>query len=515
MLLIHRSLKSINADDDDNYDVITEWFDSIGKDNRGAKEGTRITYIKVLIEFCKFIKMTPYEIIEEAKAEKKKIIDIDDRAIKTYFVRYKRYIIEKNNAPKTLSKKMTALKSFFEVRNIEVPFRQTRIKEKSTLKENKHIPTREDIKEALQFASIRSKAIILLQASSGLASIDARNITIGQVKEGLAEDNIITFDLRRQKTGVDYITFCSPEATAAILAYMEYRNRPPFANTKEKINQYEKRRIHSDDDYLFINNKISDKYLESFDEKYRFISDQDLQHSYRVIDRSCEKQAPKGSFDYIRSHNMRKYFANTIKNCGLDYITIETFMGHKISGSLSFYTEANIEKLKESYIKVLPELMIIEEIETRTLDSYEYSYNQANIKINNLKTNAMMELYPFMYRIIEDSKEILLKYDKIIKLKSINAERFMNQIDEQYDEINTLIDDRKSNEEQLNNKKSEYISLINSINFQFKLNIPVSFDQLTYEYETIEKTKLKEIEDLDKCKYDFKFSNKIKLKNLT
>ncbi|KKG94958.1 tyrosine-type recombinase/integrase, partial [Methanosarcina mazei] len=454
-LIIERCLESIGANDDDNIDTITEWFSVIGKDDKGAKERTKLTYIRTLVEFCKFIDKTPYEFIMECKYEKMNVPDIDDRKIKRYFIKYKNAISD--NAPKTIQRKITTIKSFCQTRNIELPFNEKKTKLALPKDENKHIPTREEIKEALQFANIRNKAVILLQASSGLASADVRNITVRQVKEGLDEDNIITFDLRRQKTGVPYITFCSPEATAAILAYMEYRNRPPFANTKEKKDQYEKRRIRSDDDYLFINLKIYTEYLYQFDEKYRYITDQEIQHAYRLIERSCEKQAPKGTHSYIRSHNMRKFFANTIKNHGLDFITIETLLGHKVKGSLNNYTEVDIKLLKEQYMKVLPHLMILEDLETRTLDSYEYSYNQASIQISNIKSNAMMELYPYLYRIIEDSKEIKKKYDNIIKLKKMtDNEKAKKIIDNQYENIDQIMRDREWNEGELNHKKAEY-----------------------------------------------------------
>ncbi|HII80992.1 MAG TPA: tyrosine-type recombinase/integrase [Methanosarcina sp.] len=493
-LTIHKCLQTIEADDDDNIDVISEWFDAIGKENNGAKEKTQLSYIRTLIEFCKIINKTPYEIIEEAKVEKKKIIDIDDRAVKKYFVKYKRVIIEKNNAPKTISRKIATIKSFFEVRNIDVPIRQTKSRSSTPKKENKHIPTREDIKEALHFANIRNKAIILLQASSGLSSIDVRNIPVRTINEGLnQEDNIITFDMRRIKTDVDFITFCSPEATEAIKAYMEYRNRPPFANTQEKKDQYEKRRIRSDDDFLFINSKISDEYLVNFDENYRFISDQEIQHAYRLIERSCENKAPKGTHSFIRSHNMRKFFASTIRNHGLEFTTIETFLGHKVKGSLDNYTEADIKILKEQYMKVLPHLMILEDLEVKTLETYDYRLNSANIEIMNIQNTAMMELYPLKYEIMEQSKTIVAKYDTIIKLKKMDNKKLTNKIKSLFDEIKALKADRSQEEFELNQYITSYQKDIDNINKKYKVNIPATLDQLVYDWKPDEELKEKEL----------------------
>jgi integrase len=492
-LLIERYLGSIGANDNDNIDTIYEWFDVIGKvEGEGAKERTQLSYIRTLVEFCKFIEMTPAEFIKECKYEKINVPDIDDRKIKKYFIRYKRAISD--NASKTIQRKIATIKSFCQTRNIELPYNEKKTKNAYPKDENKHIPTREDIKEALQFANIRNKAIILLQASSGLSSIDVRNIPVRMVKEGLNEnDNIITFDWVRIKTGVDHVTFCSPEATEAIKAYMEYRNRPPFAKTQEKINQYEKRRIRSDDDFLFINSKISDEYLVNFDENYRFISDQEIQHAYRLIEKSCEKQAPKGTHSFIRSHNMRKFFANTVKNHLSDFVTLETFMGHKVQGSISHYTEADIQNLKEQYMKVLPHLMFLEDIEVKTLETYDYRLNQANIEIMNIQSAAMMELYPYVYRIKEDSKEIERRQRTIDRLKELDAEKFQKQIDSQYEKIDELISDRDVNEGELNYKKTEYQKQIDAVNLKYNVQIKATLDKLKYDYQKDEKEKMKEL----------------------
>lgn len=491
-LVIERCLESIGCNDDDNRDAIDEWFLSIGRDdNVGAKERTKLTYIRTLIEFCDFIKMSPYEFIKECKYEKMNVPDIDDRKIKRYFLKYKAALAD--NAPKTIERKIATIKSFCRVRNIELHYNEKKKRPEALPKdENKHIPTREDIREAVHHANTRNRAIILLQASSGLSSIDVRNLRYIDVKNP-DKNNIITFDGRRQKTDVPYITFCSPEATEAIQDYIKERKKLPTANTKEKKDQYEKRRIHSDNDYLFINMKVYTEYLFEFDEKYRFISDEEIQHAYRMIERSCEKQAPKGTHSYIRSHNMRKFFANTLKNHDVDYLTLEAFMGHKVQGSLDHYTEADIEKLKEKYMKVLPYLTILEDIETKTFDSYEYSYNRANIEINNIKSNAMMELYPYLYRIIEDSKEIMRKYENIIKLKKLNNEKAKKLIDNQFENIDQIIKDREWNEGELNHKKTEYQEQINAINKKYNVNIPANFDQLKYDYETAEQMKIKEV----------------------
>ena len=112
-LVIERCLESIGCNDDDNRDAIDEWFLSIGKkDGEYAKDRTKLTYIRTLVEFCNFINMSPDKFIEECKLEKRTIPDIDDRKIKRYFLKYKAALAD--NAPKTIERKIATIKAFVE-----------------------------------------------------------------------------------------------------------------------------------------------------------------------------------------------------------------------------------------------------------------------------------------------------------------------------------------------------------------------------------------------------------------
>jgi uroporphyrinogen-III synthase len=43
--------------------------------------------------------------------------------------------------------------------------------------------------------------------------------------------------IQRTKTGVDFVTFLSPEASRAILEYLDYRSREVKEATPKRINQ--------------------------------------------------------------------------------------------------------------------------------------------------------------------------------------------------------------------------------------------------------------------------------------
>lgn len=82
------------------------------------------------------------------------------------------------------------------------------------------------------------KPIILFIASSGCAKREVLNLTIGDYIEAISEytsethifdiiedlgdcENVVpTFHIRRQKTGKQFVTFCSPEAVRAINNYL-------------------------------------------------------------------------------------------------------------------------------------------------------------------------------------------------------------------------------------------------------------------------------------------------------
>ena len=83
--------------------------------------------------------------------------------------------------------------------------------------------THEEIHTLVQSASLRLKATILLMASSGMRIGALPNLSCKHLKK---KGDLYKIDVYNEQKGKgQYYTFCTPEATKAIDAYLEFRQR--------------------------------------------------------------------------------------------------------------------------------------------------------------------------------------------------------------------------------------------------------------------------------------------------
>jgi len=212
---------------------------------------------------------------------------------------------------------------------------------------------------------------MLAGASSGLSSNEIRNLRIKDFKKGYdPETEITTLKLTRGKVGFDFVTFFSPEASRAILEYLDYRERDAKAATPQREKQLNKQKILSDNGYLFIARNIHDEFLKTHNEELRKLSENALMKLYRSISEKAKKNTGKGFFNVIRSHTMRKYFNTVLLNAGCDSFHVEFFMGHTLDDTQAAYFRAKPEELKEIYKKYIPYLAIQKEIDVAASQEY-------------------------------------------------------------------------------------------------------------------------------------------------
>ncbi len=230
----------------------------------------------------------------------------------------------------------------------------------------------ENIQKILKYANLRNRAIILVMASSGLSQSDVLDLRIEDLKKGNDEKtSITTLQLRRIKTKYDFVTFLSPEATKAVADYIEYRNRKPRGDYKDKETDYEKRRIRSDKDYLFIKSDVPNKYLEKLDENIRRLESPGLIMMFQNLAKLTGIDNEIGSWGIVRAHNLRKFFNSQLLNNGADIFFTDYLMGHKIDQVHEAYFKADPKKLKERYMRYLP-FLALTDTETYVIETEEY-----------------------------------------------------------------------------------------------------------------------------------------------
>ena len=198
------------------------------------------------------------------------------------------------------------------------------------------IPTKEHIAKALDVVSIDLKAIILFMSSSGTAKAETLSLTVedfinatlefhdgGSLKSILEilsqkDDIVPTFYLKRVKTEKYYYTFCSPEATSAIVKYLKTRKGL-------KLN-----------DFLF---EFTDSLLMA---RFQEINDK-FGWGY------------KGKYRFFRTHSLRKFHAS---NIGLGAEYVDALQGRRKNEVHEAYIKTNPQRLKEIYSSAMKNVMI-------------------------------------------------------------------------------------------------------------------------------------------------------------
>jgi integrase len=203
-----------------------------------------------------------------------------------------------------------------------------------------------------------------------MGSAELASLTLEAFEEGYDPETEITmFDMRRGKVEKDFITFISPEASKAVIAYLEWRNRSPNPSDKRDVVEYEKRKT-TPESYLFVAKKINRDYLETKNEDMRKLTPGTIKDVYKRLNIHTGMSSAKGTYNKVRSHNMRKHFVTTLRNEGCDGDLVKYFVGHTLGGSEDTYYEGNPDKLKDIYAKFVPYLTIAESIDVSETEAF-------------------------------------------------------------------------------------------------------------------------------------------------
>jgi integrase len=201
-----------------------------------------------------------------------------------------------------------------------------------------------DLKEIMKDCNLRDKAVILLMFSSGMSAADVCELNyedfflsiseysgidvegflpfywtffVNKVSERVEgrNDLVGTWNIKRPKTGVNYVTFNSNESTHSILNYLINRK----CDVKKTISFQEP---------LFT------------DEKGNRISKEHISTIFKGMSSKTGKN--------ITAHQLRMLFVEILCDHGADKNFVETVLGHKIS---HFEPESDKNLLKDKYLK--------------------------------------------------------------------------------------------------------------------------------------------------------------------
>ena len=323
---------------------------------RNIMHSTMVRYRTIIHFYTESQGLPLYELIQEAEKEEDEGIRLKNRTIKKRLINHRNYLInERNYSLITVQKTMTGLRTIYNHYEIELPklpqLNNKNVKKYETIYYN-DLPTKELIQKAVNHSKPLMKAIILFITSSGCARAETCSISIqnfitatseyhnsnniydviDELKE--KEDIIPIFHIKRLKTNNYYYTFCSPEATQAILDYLETRT--------DKLTK------------LF---KINKNYLNV---KFKELNDQLGGHS-------------KGCYSLLRTHMLRKFHASNLARGenGLSLDEIDSLQGRSKDNVRQSYYFDDPKELRKKYITNIDKVTILDNVHTITIDSPE------------------------------------------------------------------------------------------------------------------------------------------------
>jgi|GEM_PF-331141 len=341
--------------------------------NSNFQPNTQKGYILALQHYTEYTKKTPEQLIQEAKAEIKAGKLMDEREILDMVAGFRNHLQANGHAPLSIQHHIVALKSFYGSHYIEVPKLRNK-RGVAKLKENMKVPDKEDIRKALSVCGIRERAIMLCGLSSGMGAAEISTLTLQAFRDGYdPKTGITALEVRRVKVGRDFITFLTPEASAAVLAYLEHRDRPTRTGRQVDKDIQTKQRT-TPDSYLFIADHVPKAYLKTRDEELRKLKPEAIHKLYRTISDNSGQDSASGVYNLIRSHNMRKWFSSTLRKAGCDADLIELFMGHTLGGTKDAYIDlkidGGIEDIKAKYAEYVAHLTIQKPLDVSASPEY-------------------------------------------------------------------------------------------------------------------------------------------------
>lgn len=299
----------------EDRELVDEWFN-----HRNAKEGTQRLYSIAIRQYMQYHDMSLSELLHEAEDDIVRGIIPRQRKIKSRIMDFRNSLEGKSD--NTKHNYVSAVRSFYKSMDVDLPDNK-RYENNAILEENKFRGMeRSEIKRILKYAGVRDKAITLLISSSGTAAEELTKLTKQDFFTGLDHTTkICTFFIRRKKTGGDYHTYCSPEASAAIQEYLNTRT--------------------DDLPWLFVG------FIKETSEIVK-LTPNAIAGIFRRLAVKTGNEGEFGFFNKIRSHNFRKFFKTTLMEAGAPKWAAEWLMGHKEELDAR-YSSPSGEKMKNEY----------------------------------------------------------------------------------------------------------------------------------------------------------------------
>ena len=366
---------------------------------RELKESSKKLITKYFKWYYHVTQLTPTQAILEADQEEEDGIRLRRRKIVTHLEDYEDYV-SSTHANTTVKNSMSVIRSFYKENYIELPPVQRKPSPEPITITTDDLPSREDIKLALEVSRPRNKAIILLNCSSGMGQSEIISLTFKHLQDAVSKYKELTLNelvdigetievgplrwtLKRYKTGSEYTTFSTPESYEAIIRYIQLY--PPENLT--------------DDTPLFRRLRYNDDKPMA-ERRFGLI--------YERINNRLEFGKSKDGRNLFRSHNLRKFCANQLK-IGIGFDNAQFILGHRIKDNTrGAYLKPDLDELYNLYYENMGRVTITREVEVHTTTNEEVERMKEERAKDRAEMQAMKkEIHKLQKRAVQEDKEKL------------------------------------------------------------------------------------------------------------
>ena len=202
----------------------------------GHSVGSKKSYRTVFNKYTAFHNMSLCDLLAEAITEQENHTPENRLSIYDRIISFRDYLT-KNHIGNTITDAISKIKTFYHYNRVTIPFippLNSKYVNKNDLISFEDLPTKDELRLAMQFADDDLKMWIMVIISSGASRCEAKSMTNRTLFEGtktyhkkdnfhdalkyLARNNnvVCTCKLVRQKTDKPYYTFLNPECVQRI-----------------------------------------------------------------------------------------------------------------------------------------------------------------------------------------------------------------------------------------------------------------------------------------------------------
>jgi integrase len=309
---------------------------------------TRDPYERRLIAFLKKIRMNPDSFVNLSKnnpqaAEKKIISYIDEEVQRAE---------EGQITEITIRNPLKAIKVLLEMNDVSLNWKKIRrLLPPARGYALDRMPTLDEIRDILDVADARGKALTLMFLTSGLREGAIESLRISDYSPIYSDGKVVAGKIVVYNGDPErYITFVTPEALKALEKYLEFRRdhgeilgnqSPLFRDKFDPVKgKYGHGKYNADKNAIPMTAPAVRQYYNRLLYSVGIRSEKKRRHEFSV-------------------HGFRKFFKTRCELGGMKPINVETLMGHSTGISDSYYRPTQ-KDLLDDYLKVVDQLMINE-----------------------------------------------------------------------------------------------------------------------------------------------------------